>query len=95
MAKALKIDSRDNCAVVLDDVRQGDRVEVRTEAGIVSLNAGSAIAFGHKIALAALAADQPIIKYGAEIGRASAAIPAGAWIHLHNVTCRRGREGRG
>ncbi|MHB8771674.1 MAG: UxaA family hydrolase [Syntrophales bacterium] len=94
MAKALKIDARDNCAVVLDDVQQGERVEVRTEAGILSLSARSAIAFGHKIALAALAADQPIVKYGEEIGRAAAAIPAGEWIHLHNVTCRRGREGR-
>ena len=94
MAKALKIDARDNCAVLLADVREGESVEVRTGEGMVSLNALGAIAFGHKIALSALAAGQPIIKYGEEIGRASTAIPAGGWIHLHNLVCRRGREGK-
>ena len=70
MAKALKIDARDNCAVLLADVRKGEPVEVRTDAGLVSLSARCAIAFGHKIALASLTVDQPIIKYGEEIGRA-------------------------
>ena len=32
-----------------------------------------------------LAVDQPIIKYGEEIGRARVAIDGGDWIHLHNV----------
>jgi len=92
MAKALKIDARDNCAVLLADVRQGEPVEVRTDTGVVSLNARCDIAFGHKIALASLAVDQPIIKYGEEIGNARVAIHGGDWIHLHNVTCRRGHE---
>ena len=92
MAKALKIDSRDNCAVLLADVRQGEAVEVRTDTGVVSLSARCAIAFGHKIALASLTVDQPIIKYGEEIGNAREAIHEGDWIHLHNVTCRRGHE---
>ena len=85
MAKALKINARDNCAVLLADVKKGETVEVRSEAGVLSLNARCAIAFGHKIALVSLAADQPIIKYGEEIGRAQTAIEAGDWIHLHNV----------
>jgi hypothetical protein len=92
MAKALKIDARDNCAVLLADVGKGEPVEVRTDAGIISLSARCAIAFGHKIALASLAADQPVIKYGEEIGRAKTTIEVGDWIHLHNVTCRRGHE---
>jgi len=92
MAKALKIDSRDNCAVLLADVKKGEPVEVRTDTGVVSLSARCDIAFGHKIALASLTADQPIIKYGEEIGNARVAIHGGDWIHLHNVTCRRGHE---
>jgi hypothetical protein len=92
MAKALKINARDNCAVLLADVTKGETVEVRSEAGMLSLNARGAIALGHKIALVSLAADQPIIKYGEEIGRAQTAIEAGDWIHLHNVYCRRGHE---
>jgi altronate dehydratase small subunit len=92
MAKALKIDCRDNCAVLLADVRQGETVEVRTDAGVISLSARCDIASGHKIALAGLAVDQPIVKYGEEIGRALAAIERGDWIHLHNLYCQRGHE---
>lgn len=39
MVRALKINDRDNCAVLLADVRNGETVEVRTEAGISSLTA--------------------------------------------------------
>jgi altronate dehydratase small subunit len=92
MAKALKINARDNCAVLLTDVKKGGPVEVHTDAGVSRLQARCAIASGHKIALLNLAVDQPIIKYGEEIGRAQAAIEAGDWIHLHNIYCRRGHE---
>ena len=39
MAKALKINARDNCAVLLADVKKGETVEVRSEAGVLALNA--------------------------------------------------------
>jgi hypothetical protein len=92
VTKALKINARDNCAVLLADVKKGEPVEVHADAGVSRLDARCAIASGHKIALVSLAVDQPIIKYGEEIGRAQAAIEAGDWIHLHNVYCRRGHE---
>ncbi len=92
MVQALKINDRDNCAVVLADVRKGEKVEVRTAAGIKTLTARCDIASGHKIALVSLHVDAPIVKYGEEIGRAGAAIEAGDWVHLHNVTCRRGHQ---
>jgi len=95
MAKALKINTRDNCAVLLADVEKGHAVEVRSEQGAIRLNARSDIALGHKIALRDISADQPIVKYGEEIGRAQKAIQAGDWIHLHNVYCRRGHENQG
>ncbi len=95
MVKALQINTRDNCAVLLADARRGEAVEVRTETGTVHLNARQDIAMGHKIALVSLGVDQPIIKYGEEIGRAEAEIMAGDWMHLHNVTCRRGHGNQG
>jgi altronate dehydratase small subunit len=90
MAKALKINPADNVAVVLADVRPGEGIVVTTDRESVCLDARQAIAFGHKIALADIHTDQPIIKYGEEIGRAQTEIAAGDWIHLHNLTCRRG-----
>jgi altronate dehydratase small subunit len=92
MAKALKINAGDNVAVVLADVKAGEEVGVMTDTDVVQIRAQQDIAFGHKIALADLTVDQPIIKYGEEIGRAQKAIGAGDWIHSHNLYCRRGRE---
>ena len=40
---------------------------------------------GHKFALAPIAAGGPVIKYGAPIGTAKEDIPAGGWVHVHNV----------
>jgi altronate dehydratase small subunit len=92
MAKALKINPRDNCAVLLADVKKGETVVVHSETEMLCLNARCAVASGHKIALMRLDVDQPIIKYGEEIGRAKTVIEPGDWIHLHNVYCRRGHE---
>jgi altronate dehydratase small subunit len=92
VAKALKINPRDNVAVVLADIRPGEEIVVTTDGEVVRLAARQAIAFGHKIALGDLTAHQPIIKYGEEIARAQTAIKAGDWIHLHNVYCLRGHE---
>ena len=92
MVKALKINSRDNVAVLLTDAKAGEAVEVITDSGVLHLDARGDITFGHKIALGNLTAHQPIIKYGEEIARAQTAIEAGDWIHLHNVYCLRGHE---
>ena len=92
MAKALRINDRDNVAVLLCDAAAREEVEVGTGPAVVRLPARQTIAFGHKIALADLAAGQPIVKYGEEIGRAGTAIRAGDWVHLHNLDCRRGHE---
>jgi hypothetical protein len=93
VAKALKINPRDNVAVVLADVHPGEEVVVTTDDGkAIRLEARQTIAFGHKIALTDLNSEEPIIKYGEEIGRALTKIGAGDWIHLHNLTCRRGHE---
>ena len=43
------------------------------------------IPLGHKLARRAIAADEKIVKYGAPIGSATAAIRAGGHVHVHNV----------
>jgi arabinonate dehydratase len=44
------------------------------------------IALGHKVALADIEPGAAIRKYGQIIGFASEPIPAGSWVHVHNVT---------
>lgn len=43
------------------------------------------LGLGHKIARRAHARGEAVVKYGAPIGRASAAIAAGDHVHLHNL----------
>lgn len=92
MPKGLRIDPRDNVAVVLADVQKGEEITVDTEKGALCLKAAGSIPFGHKIALLPFAVDQPIIKYGEEIGKAKISIQPGDWVHLQNVYCERGRD---
>lgn len=52
------------------------------------------IPFGHKVALRALAVGEQVVKYGQPIGVATAPIPAGAHVHIHNLEGL-GTTGRG
>lgn len=91
-SRAIQIDRRDNVAVALSDVKVGDKVNVVTETEITEIIAKSDITFGHKIALVAFQKQNPIIKYGEEIGKSRDTIAVGEWVHLHNVYCERGRQ---
>jgi altronate dehydratase small subunit len=44
-----------------------------------------ALGFGHKIAIRPIRAGERIVKYGAPIGRATADIGLGEYVHNHNV----------
>ena len=50
----------------------------------------------HKFAIRDIAEGEPVVKYGEHIGQATAFIPAGAHVHVHNVVSmkedRRGKE---
>ena len=54
-----------------------DNVLVARVAGVVPI--------GHKVARADIRPGDKILKYGAPIGVATADIPAGAHVHVHNV----------
>jgi len=83
MKCALQVREEDNVATLLEDAAE-------ETVGIVGLQQHrqvtlrGAIALGHKVALRAIAAGAPIVKYGVEIGEATTAIKAGDWVHLHN-----------
>ena len=60
----------------------GDVVEIDGAGFAVA----GAMTIGHKLARRALAPGEKVIKYGANIGHAMAAIPPGAHIYTHNLT---------
>ena len=81
MKQLIQIDPRDNVAVALCPLEKG----TEAAAGEYAVTALEEIPQGHKLALRPIAEGEDIIKYGFAIGHASAAIPAGGWVHVHNV----------
>lgn len=91
MPRAILLHPQDNVATVVDsDVGPDTPVDlVGKPAGVI---AREAIAFGHKVALAALAAGAPVLKYGQPIGHAARDIAAGEHVHTHNLISDRARS---
>jgi predicted RecA/RadA family phage recombinase len=78
---ALLLAPDDNIAVAVRDMPAGTTVSV----GSFTVTLGDAVKVGHKFAVRAIPKDERIVKYGAPIGSATEAIPAGAHVHIHNV----------
>ena len=73
----LKINEKDNVAVALSPLSAGTEV--------LGVTLKEDIARGHKFALRAIAEGENVIKYGWPIGRATAPVAPGEWVHVHNV----------
>ncbi len=81
---------KDNVATALRTMRKGEKITVKNEktSEVTLLND---IPFGHKFASIPIRKGEFIIKYGENIGRATANIQQGAHVHVHNVESLRGR----
>src|ERR1700685_192634 len=72
---------RDNVAVARVRIDSGQQIE----AGGVTVLAHAAIPAGHKIALHAVSAGEPVYRYGNIIGFATRLIEPGDHVHVHNL----------
>ena len=79
--RLLLLHDGDNVLVARSRIPAGAPVDVDGVA--IALEA--ALPIGHKLARRDIAAGEKILKYGAPIGSATAAIPRGAHVHVHNV----------
>jgi altronate hydrolase len=79
--RAVLLRGDDNVAVAARPIPKGYAIPV----GERTIEAREPIALGHKVALADIAVSEPVRKYGQIIGFAARAIPAGSWVHVHNV----------
>ena len=91
MKQIVVLDEADNVATCLTDLDRGARIELTLDGEPCAIEVRDAIPFGHKIAIRPLAAGADVLKYGETIGRASAAIETGQWVHVHNVESVRAR----
>lgn len=81
-ARCFKVHPDDNVATLLEDAQPGPLELVGSGE---DLSARTTISLGHKVALSAIPPGGAVVKFGVSIGRATAAIHPGDWVHLHNV----------
>ena len=81
MKTFIKIHPSDLVAVALTPLSAGTTLQVEGQ----SVTLLEDIPQGHKFALTAIPAGSPVIKYGAPIGVTKEDVPAGGWVHVHNI----------
>lgn len=90
MHESHRIHPLDNVAVAMEPIAKGETITLEDGVCVTALQD---IQRGHKIALIALSAGEPIRKYGCVIGLAKAQIAPGEWVHTHNVRTGLSEEG--
>lgn len=94
MADCIMLHPEDNVATVIKKTSGGDVLTIANAQmeEIGEITATDDILFAHKISLADLRVGEKIIKYGEVIGKASADIARGNYVHIHNVISIEGAE---
>lgn len=81
MQDFIRIHEDDNVAVALRPIAAGESLTV----GPYQVTTLEEIPQGHKFALKPVVAGSEVVKYGFRIGYAKEDIPAGGWVHVHNL----------
>ena len=79
--RLLLLSPDDNVVVVRQRLRAGDRVAV----GGREVTLFGDVPLGHKLAFRPIGPGDKVLKYGAPIGSATAAIAQGEHVHVHNL----------
>ena len=75
---ALRHQAEDTVGIVIYPVKAGSEIAVKDIVTIF-----------HKIALSGMVEGQDVVEYGQVIGRATADIPAGGYVHIHNIRTKK------
>src|SRR5579883_2701920 len=79
---AILLNPADNIAVARVPLAAGNELRI----GGQTITVRDAVPAGHKVALRAIQPGEVVHRYGQSIGRAKAAIQAGAHVHTHNLS---------
>lgn len=79
--RLIRLAEPDNVLMIATALSAGEAIQVAGKA--ITLLAP--LSLGHKIAARDIAAGETILKYNFPIGVATADIPLGAHVHVHNV----------
>jgi len=77
--------------VVVEGIKSGQRLTgwIMDQNKQLRVSAQNDIPIGHKLAIKKLKANDTVIKYGVDIGRAVAPIKVGEHAHVHNIKTKR------
>lgn len=79
--KAIQLHPNDNVVVCIQTLQAREEVLIAGKVVVIATSIG----IGHKLACSPIREGETIIKYGAPIGVATAAISPGAHVHTHNM----------
>jgi (2R)-sulfolactate sulfo-lyase subunit alpha len=85
-------DEKDSVGVVVvEGVKSGEELTgwIMDQDKEIKVRAKNDIPIGHKLAIRELKADETVIKYSTDIGRAVAPIKVGEHAHVHNIRTKR------
>ena len=88
---AIAIKEQDNVATAIKDIPAGQEAAVGVGEQTLMIPVTQDIAYGHKLALRAIAKGAAVLKYNCVIGRATCNIEPGQHAHVHNMESLRGR----
>ncbi len=77
--------------VVVEDAASGRELNgwIMETDGTITVKAMDDIPLGHKVALRDIQSGDTVVKYGQDIGKATAEIPKGHHAHVHNLKTKR------
>jgi len=77
--------------VVVEGVKSGQELTgwIMDQDKEIKVHAKNDIPIGHKLAIRELKANETVVKYSVDIGRAVAAIKVGEHAHVHNIRTKR------
>lgn len=87
---AIVFSEKDNVATAVKNLSKGEEVTVSFENRTLKVKLNHDIPFGHKFAIKEIAKDSEVFKYGEPIGMATEDIKTGDYVHVHNVSGKRG-----
>ncbi len=79
--RLIRLAEPDNVLMIATALSAGEAIQVAGKA----ITLPAPLSLGHKIAARDIAAGETILKYNFPIGVATADLPLGAHVHVHNV----------
>jgi altronate dehydratase small subunit len=89
--KVIILSPKDNVATTLTNLKAGDSLELEIDGYQKVIKLATDVPFGHKLSLARIEPNSPVVKYGEVIGISTAHIEPGDYVHVHNIASARGR----